>query len=315
MPEHIRSLRAADSERVAVTAAASTRNLRDMPYPDEPGLREAVGALLAESWTRLPAAIERARGWGADWCELSTPFVAREGSRIVAHVGVIELQLVLDGRTCTRAGIHAVCTARDRRGRGLMRRTLEQALAWVDARYEGALLWANDPDIYGRFGFVAREESIFVVRQRGGEGRVEPLSLDAAADRERVWTHLARRSPVSLRSGSAREAAALELLDLALWRNRPCLAHLPELDAIVVYALRGPYLDLYDVIAEGAPRLADIAGQLGARIEHVVVYFSPERLACTPELVEPTSLPDVLMTRGGWPLAHEPFAVPPLARC
>jgi predicted N-acetyltransferase YhbS len=302
-------------ERPSVTATAPTRNLPDMPYPDEPGLREGVGALLAESWTRLPAAIERARGWGADWCELSTPFVAREGSRIVAHVGVIELQLVLEGRACTRAGIHAVCTASDRRGRGLMRRTLEQALAWVDARYEGALLWANDPDIYAPFGFVAREESIFVVDQRGGEGRVEALSLDDAAARERVWAQLARRTPPSWRSGVAREAAALALLDLSLWRGGPHLAYLPELDAIVVYALRKPYLDLYDVIAEGAPRLADIAGQLGASIERVVVYFTPDRLSCTPTLVEPTTLPDVLMTRGAWPLAHAAFAVPPLARC
>lgn len=297
-----------------MTAAAPTRNLRDMPYPDEPGLREAIGELLAESWTRLPAVIERARGWGADWCELSTPFVEREGSRIVAHVGVIELPLLLDGQVERVAGIHAVCTAGERRGRGLMPRTMARALAWVDARYETAILWANDPDLYGRFGFVAREESIFVVTQRGGPARARPLSLDDPRELAFVRERLARRTPVSLYSGTTGESAALELLDLALWSKGPSLVHLPELDAIVVCTLRERFLDLYDVIAERPIALAELTSQLGQAIETVVVHFTPDRLAPAQHFVEPTTLHDVLMTRGRWPLA-DAFALPPLARC
>lgn len=286
-----------------------------MPYPDEPGLRESTLELLAESWTRLPAAIERARGWGADWCELSTPFVAREGSRIVAHVGVIELPLVLEGRPTLAAGVHAVCSARDRRGRGLVRDAMARALAWIDERYELALLWANDPAIYGRFGFVAREESIFVVAQRGGPWRAEPLSLDEPRTRALVRERLARRTPVSQRSGIRGAAAALELLDLALWPSGPSLALLPELDAIVVYTQRERFLDVYDVIADEPHSLAEIASRLGEAIDTVVLHFTPDRLALAQVVVEPTTLYDSLMTRGRWPLAEGAFALPPLTRC
>lgn len=164
------------------------------------------------------------------------------------------------------------------------------------------------------FGFVAREESIFVVAQRGGPARARPLALDLPEDRALVRERLARRTPVSERSGVTGNAAALELLDLALWPHGPSLAYLPELDAIVVYTLRERFLDLYDVIAERPLALAELTSQLGQAIETVVIYFTPDRLMPAQPLIEPTTLDDVLMTRGRWPLAG-PFAFPPLARC
>src|SRR5215467_9854158 len=117
--------------------------------------------LLGTVWKRLPAAVERARGWGADWCERSEAFLERDGDAVVAHVGVLPIPVVLDGRAQTLAGVHAVCTRADRRGGGLMRRAMARALARIDARGATAVLWANDPAIYGRFGFVERPEHLF----------------------------------------------------------------------------------------------------------------------------------------------------------
>jgi GNAT superfamily N-acetyltransferase len=161
-----------------------------MPYPNEPGARAETLELLGRMWTKLPGAVVRARGWGVDWCEVSTPFVQHEAGRIVAHVGVLEIPVVLDGQQRTVAGIHAVCTHPDHRRRGHMRAAMERALAWVDARYQTALLWANDPGIYGRFGFVAREESMFVGPVRGGPVRARALSLEQPGDVALLREHL-----------------------------------------------------------------------------------------------------------------------------
>lgn len=167
-------------------------------------------------------AITRARAWGAEWCELSTPFVELVGRRVVAHVGVIELPLLLDGAHRRFAGIHAVCTDVSQRGRGRMRAAMTRALAHVDAHFDGALLWANDPAIYTRFGFVAREESMFVGPVRGGAcEHVRPLSLADVDDLALLRAHLARRTSVSRRSDVV-DATTLTLIDLALWQHRSC---------------------------------------------------------------------------------------------
>lgn len=285
-----------------------------MPYPTDPHLRSSTLELLGSIWTRLPSAVGRARTWGSDWYEVSTPFVHTIDERVVAHVGVLEIPMVLDGAPRTVAGIHAVCTLSGERQRGHVRAMMERALAWVDARYETALLWANDPSIYGRFGFVGQEESIFVGPVRGGPSMLHPLSLDRPDDVALIRDHLARRSAVSQRTGTT-ESGWLALIDLALWSPGPSLAYIPALECVVVYGVRERFLDLYDVIAERVPPLAELAARMGEGIDTAVVYFSPDLLDAPQLAAEPTVLVDTLMVRGPWLGDERPFACSPIARC
>lgn len=287
-----------------------------MSYPDDPALRASTLSLLGGIWTRLPAVIAEARTWGVDWTEVSTPFVELVDGRVIAHVGVLELPVVLEGRRQTIAGVHAVCADPEHRRRGHVRAAMERALAWIDARYPTAILWANDPRIYGRFGFTPREESIFYGSVVGGStGTLVPLSLDRLADVELVRARLATRTAVS-NWISGDDRGWLSLLDLALWSPRPSLALIPELDCIVVYRVRERFLDLYDVIADRIPTRNEIASRLGQNITAMVSYIGPEFDRESPPLIaEPTTLDDQLMVRGAWPAGERPFALSPIARC
>jgi predicted N-acetyltransferase YhbS len=286
-----------------------------VPYPANPDLRAATLALLGGIWTRLPDAVARASNWGAHWCEHSTPFVHTVDGSVVAHVGVLEIPAVLAGQACTIAGVHAVCTQPQERGRGHMRGCMEAALAWVDARYPTSILWANEPGIYSRFGFVSQAESMFVGPVVGGrDDSIRVLALDEASDVALLTEQLARRSPVSRRA-AAHDPGWLALLDLALWSPGPSLAWIPELECVVVYSIRERYLDLYDVIAPRMPALADIAGHLGAGVDTAIVYFCPDALGDHALLPEPTVLVDQLMVRGEWFSDAQPFAFSPLGRC
>lgn len=286
-----------------------------MAYPSDPHLRASTLELLGSIWTRLPDAVARASGWGADWCERSTPFVHTVDGSVVAHVGVLEIPIMLAGRSCTIAGVHAVCTQPGQRGRGHMRTCMEAALTWVDARYQTALLWANDPAIYARFGFVSQVESMFVGPVRGGsEGSVHVLERDDPEHMTLLAQQLARRSPVSQRA-AARDPGWLALLDLALWTPGPNLAWIPELECVVVYSIRERFLDLYDVIAPRMPSLAEIAARMGPRVDTAIVYFCPDALDHPALVAEPTVLLDQLMVRGDWLTDALPFAVSPLGRC
>lgn len=286
-----------------------------MAYPSDPSLRAEALDLLGLMWTKLPGAVVRARGSGADWFEVSTPFLQSQAGRIVAHVGVLEIPMILDGQPRIVAGIHAVCTHPEQRGRGHMRAAMQRALAWADARYETALLWANDPGIYGRFGFCAREESMFVGPVQGGPASgLRALTLEHPADVAFLRERLAARGSVS-GSIATGEPGWLALIDLALWTPGPSLAYLPDLDCIVVYAVRERFLDLYDVIAREIPTLGDIAARLGEGIDTAIVYFSPDLLAAPALVAEPTVLIDTLMVRGRWVAGERAFAFSPLSRC
>lgn len=300
-----------------------------MSYPPDPLFRASVIKLLGGIWKKLPPGIAAAESLGADWFSGSTPFVHWEDGQVVAHTGVLEIPLWLCGRPVAAAGIHAVCTHPQYRGRGYLRQTFLRALRFIDQRrYDLAVLWANDPAIYTRFGFIRCPESVFhgpvappatgVTSRRAAASPLRRLSLQRADDVEVLRARFGTRVPVSPRCGTV-EPGWLALIDLSLWpQPLPELALSAELDCVIVYARRGRTLHLYDVIAKAMPSLSALVAATdgvaagatpgttpdapGAApdgpADSVVVYFSPEALAA-PQLVPgPTPLGDFLMARG-----------------
>ena len=62
-----------------------------------PAIDPSIASLLGRVWPSLPGVATRAGALGFPWAAVSTPFVRREGGRVVGHVGVIDLPLVLAG--------------------------------------------------------------------------------------------------------------------------------------------------------------------------------------------------------------------------
>jgi GNAT superfamily N-acetyltransferase len=62
------------------------------------------------------------------------------------------------------AGIHAVCVDPEARGRGLGRRCMEAALAWIDERFDLAKLSTAIPAFYGRWGFSVLPTHQFIAQ-------------------------------------------------------------------------------------------------------------------------------------------------------
>lgn len=275
-----------------------------MAYPTDPSVRSSVLRLLGEVWAWIPPAVALAGRWGADWYEASTPFVAWEGDRAVSHVGVVPVALAAEGRDLSVGGIHAVCTAPDRRGRGLMRRCMEQALAFADERYATAVLWTEQPALYERHGFRRCEELLFRAalpegarRADGGRaldpGRPEDLALLRAM--------LAARTPVSGLC-AAQDAGSHFLIDLAIHRSieppGPSVDHLSELGCVVVHRRRGAVWILEDVVGPSIPPLGALVERLAGDADAVEVLFTPDRLAAPALRAAPRPPASALMVRG-----------------
>lgn len=290
-----------------------------MPYPEEPALKAAATALLGTAWRRVPPGIESALSWGADWYEVSTPFFVFDQGAPVAHVGVLEIPLRVGGRDLVVAGVHAVCVHPQQRGRGHMRTAMNAALTWVDARYDTAVLWTGEPEIYTRFGFARREEHLFLAdtRRVAGRGGARALSVTDAADRQRLQDLLARRAPIS-DVCAARDPGWLFLIDLSLWSDATSmLRFIPELDCAAVCEVRDGALRIYDVIAASPPPLRDLVAHLADGETRIEVLVTPDRLGGEPLRPAPHPMHDVLMVRGR-PLDivdDAPFALSALSRC
>jgi GNAT superfamily N-acetyltransferase len=287
-----------------------------MAYPSDPSFRAEVVRLFGAVWPSIPEGIALARRWGADWYESSTPFVELEGARAVSHAGVVPVVLSAGGRSYAVAGIHAVCTVPDRRGRGLMRRVMERALVFADERYETAVLWTEEPALYGRFGFQVRAERRFITalepgaRRAGGE---RALDLAREEDLALLRGALVARTPVSGLC-AAHDPGGHFLIDLAIQRAidplAPSLDHIADLGCIAVHRRSGAAWVLEDVIGPEVPPFAALAERLAGDASDAEVLFTPDRLAAPSLRAAPRPSGTVLMVRGR-PLPEGPLALSP----
>jgi GNAT superfamily N-acetyltransferase len=273
----------------------------------DPARRRALLALLDDGFPGLSTRIAGAAAAGHRWEDVTEPFVAWEGGDAIGHVGVLIHRVQLAGAPTEVAGIHAVVTRSDRRGRGVARRLLDDALAWADARFPLAKLATEVPGVYARHGFEPFTLHRFHVEHAGGEDRGRPLSAN-----ERPWLEalLAARTPLSHRLASL-DPGWLVGIDLALQRRTLTdLFVLDEIGAVVDWEVAAGVLRLHDVFARALPPLADLLA-LAPRHERVELHFCPDRLA--PD-ARPEPLPDagVWMFRGSWP-PRGPVAVSRLA--
>lgn len=281
-------------------------------------------ALLGRVWPFLPPAIARAEALGFSWAAISTPFVHYEGARAVAHVGVIELPLVLAGRQRMVGSIHAVCTDADRRLRGHARRLMEAALAHCRVRYGTVVLTTLIPDFYTRLGFRTVTEHAYTRAVRSPGASAGGRRLTESAEDARLLTRLVgHRVPVSERLGVL-DATVVFVFGLLLgWGDFTRAYYHAALDVVTVHEVVGRTLVLYDVVGARLPPLADVLETIGADVDRLITMFVPDRLGpgfraepwdrARAEAIGDRAFTG-LMARGALTPSADAFMLPPMGR-
>jgi GNAT superfamily N-acetyltransferase len=248
-----------------------------MPVPP---LDPSLNSLLGRVWPTIPPAITHAAGLGFAWTAVSTPFVRREGGRVVGHVGVIDLPLVVAGRRCPVGSIHAVCTVPDHRRRGIATALMEEALAACRTRYDTVVLTTQIPDFYARLGFRPVREHAFerALPPASRHADSRPLT-DSPDDIRLLGRLLADRAPVSERLGSLEGGVVLVFALLLTWGDFSRVHYHARLDVATVHEVRERTLVLYDIVGAKVPPLEVLADAIGADADRIVTFFAPDLLA------------------------------------
>jgi predicted N-acetyltransferase YhbS len=291
-------------------------------YADNPGLKRQVFHLLETCFPGITQAEQESLALGCPWEKVSTPFVHFHGELAITHVGLLELPLVVMGHTVRAGGIHAVGTRPAFRRRGYYRRVMTEVLQYCARHYDTLLLTTGQPTLYKPFGFRVVQEHVFVAScsSQGGTQGFRPLQAHAATDLQILQRLLHRRLPISAILGVTPEKAVFSFNA----RTLP-LYYAADLDVIIAFALEGTRLTLFDIVGLQIPPLRTILQRLPQPVDHVVTYFSPDRLeadfrAVPHTLMDPPGTlggegADFLMVRGPFAAAERPCMLPRSARC
>jgi GNAT superfamily N-acetyltransferase len=255
----------------------------------------------------MRAKLAVARSLGFPWQPTSHPFVWMEGGRALANVGVLLHPVHLAGEERVIAGVHAVCSHPEARGRGLARACMDAAVAWIESRGLTAKLGTDLTDFYQRWDFRFVPNHQFVSARSGGGGPARLLTPTTVASDAAIFLDaLARRTVVS-DVYATRDDGWLVTIDLALAGGLDTWAwHLPDLDAVLLAEHQGDELVIHDLLAPELPPVSDLLRQVARPFSRVRWLFSPDLLdpGATP-VPRPVSS-GLFMVRGQWP-AMPPF--------
>jgi GNAT superfamily N-acetyltransferase len=279
---------------------------------EHPALRESLFALFDRTWRFLRPKEALAGRLGFPWRQVSTPFAAVERGQVLAHAGLLPLELRVAGQEVTIGAVHAVCVAPERRGQGLGREVLAAALAAADARYATVVLSSEKEALYAKFGFAPRSLHLFVTPGLDGEGRARPLDVGRAED-ARLWLEAMRTRVALSRRFAVLDRGAVNTFDaMNIDGSHAPLWHDERLGVVYYARLDGGRVVIDDLFAPAPVDGACLLAGLPWTCREVVFGFDPEALGL-PVRVEPRRCApgdDRLLIRG--PLVDErvPLAWP-----
>lgn len=283
-------------------------------FANDATLSERLFDLIDTVFPGLGQVALHARTLGAPWESVSTPFLVCEGARVIAHVGVIELSLIVLGQQTTVGSIHGVATHPDYRHRGYFRQVMEEALRYCESRYTTLILSTEHPEYFQPFGFRIVQEHGFTSRLQSTSRKESLRLLNLHDPQDIVLLHrlLETRTPVSQIVGVVNEKAVFCFNE----GSRP-LYYAEDLDVMLCLEQEGSRLKLFDVIGSQIPSLSAIVERISPPVEEVSICFSPDRLnvgtEAKPYLFEHDG-PSYFMVRGPFAAEGHPFSLPRSAR-
>ncbi len=101
--------------------------------------------------------------YNARWDMVSSPFIIEENGEIIAHLGIIPLDIILNQKKLHVAAIHVICVKETSRGKGLFKQLMQEALIYIENNFDASLLFTDQPDLYKRYNFTVLPEYDFIV--------------------------------------------------------------------------------------------------------------------------------------------------------
>jgi len=273
----------------------------------------AVHRLYDECFPGLTAGIATAESIGVRWRDVTTPFTLLDDGRAVSHCGVLDLPMRLGGETVRVAGVHAVSTAPDRRGEGLSRIVLAEALAWIDERFQTAKLNTDLQRVYSGHGFRVVPTHRFLTAGRPSAAVRKRLlqPSEIAADASLLARLFRERVPPSDACSGADSGWMATMVAALKGQSDSTFWFLEDHDAAVAFEAEEGRVLVTDVIARELPPLEVVLGASPEPEAPIVWTFSPDRFCAEFESIPAPEAVGLFMVRGEWPVEGA-FGISPL---
>lgn len=211
----------------------------------------------------------------ACWDKESTPFVIEKDGEVIAHLGIMPLQVMLNQNIRQVAALHGICTKQAFRGRGLFKQLMQEAMKYIDDNYDTAILFTDRPSLYSPYRFSVLPEYDFIVDSpnfKKVDSDLRLLSLDDANDLSLIRKLLSSSLPLSNQMGliNAPTLFIFNHLNNKLYFSQ-------ELNMVIIYEVKERCLFIKDILSQEQLSIDEIINILPGDYEKVILQFCPNK--------------------------------------
>lgn len=286
-------------------------------YIDDPTLFARCIQLIDDVFPGIKKVAMQGMKYGACWDKVSLPFIIENNGEVIAHLGIIPLEILLHQKQCHVAAIHGICVKENFRGQGLFKQLMQEAIHYIQQHFDAALLFTDQPDLYTRYHFSILPEYDFIIdypKYQTPTTDLRTLSLDNKDDLNLIQDLLHDHLPTSNQMSLVNESTIF-ILD-NLHKKIFFSAHI---NALIVYEIKDNCLVLKEVLSKKLFTLDDIAKCIPERFNKIVLQFCPDKFtsgnffnAATAVLAAPECS---IMVSEDFPFIGNYFRYPEPYRC
>lgn len=248
-------------------------------YAVEPALYEECLTLMESCFPGIKAIADQGRLHNAYWDKSSTPFIVRHENELIAHLGILPFDFIIQGKPYRGAAIHGVCTKEAFRRKGYFKTLMLEALSYIRQHYDFSFLFTDQPYLYELFGFKALTEYDFVYNFQDTDLKptLRKLNLDHSDDLQLMQDLYLHRLPISNCFGIVKETTVATLNAM----HQP-VYYIEAINALIVYQAIDECLYIKDIVTKKRCDLDLIVSAIPEKFTKVVLQFSPDNFMQLP---------------------------------
>jgi len=259
------------------------------------------------------ALAEQGSKYGASWTACSIPFIIEQDQEIIAHLGFIPFDFILDGKSLSVAALHAVCTKPEYRGRGHFKTLMKEALDYANEYCDSVFLFTDTPNLYTPFHFKTITQFNFLVQRKNTSNKkneLRKLSFDIPEDLKIIHRlakeHLLISNDLHVKQNVV---LLLNMMDASLYYSE-------KKEFIIAYELKGKMLHIKYIMSQTQYNLDEILSYISKPFENVMLHFCPDKFASIEYSVIEADTDIFLMTLENLEFnKNKPYRYPNLFKC
>lgn len=226
--------------------------------------------------------------YDACWDKKSTPFIIEENGEIVAHLGVMSLEIMLNQKNRRVAALHGICTKEAFRGRGLFKQLMQEAMKYIENNFDTAILFTDQPSLYVPYRFSVLPEYDFIIdslniKKVPSDFRL--LSFDNKNDLSVIQELLSHSLLLSNQMSLVNESTLFILNNLT-----HKLYYSQQLHAVIIFEINEQCLFIKDILSPKQLPIDVIVSMMHGDYAKVILQFFPDKYTnhtYTPILAQP----------------------------